>query len=53
MKRNPIFIYNNIDEQKLVYANQLTVKDWNRIINCLKEENMVTPLEDNSGMEMN
>lgn len=23
------------------------------IINCLKEENMVTPLEDNSGMEMN
>lgn len=35
MKRNPIFIYNNIDKQNLVYANQLTVKQWNDIINKL------------------
>lgn len=35
MKRNPIFIYNDIDKQNLVYANQLTVKQWNDIINKL------------------
>lgn len=35
MKRNPIFIYNNIDKQNLVYANQLTVKQWNDIVNKL------------------
>lgn len=35
MKRNPTFVYNNIDKQNLVYANQLTVKQWNDIVNKL------------------
>ena len=40
MKRNTSFInyYNNIDEQKLVHANQLSIRDWNIIINKLKSQ---------------
>lgn len=38
MKRNHIFIYNKIDKQNLSHANQLTVRDWNNIINQLSAQ---------------
>ena len=31
----PKFIYNSIDKQKKKYANELTIKEWNDIINIL------------------
>ena len=35
IKKQPI-LFNSIDEQRLSYANQLTVKSWNDIINILR-----------------
>lgn len=39
--------YNTIEDQKLTHANQLTVYDWNRIINILKTQsnNNTTDIE--------
>lgn len=38
MKRYPKFIYNAIDTQNIVFANQLKMSDWNNIINVLKTQ---------------
>ena len=38
MKRYPEFIYNAIDKQNIVFANQLKMSDWNNIINVLKTQ---------------
>lgn len=36
--KNQKILYNNIDDQKILYANQLTTKSWNDIINILKAQ---------------
>ena len=41
MKRNHIFIYNKIDKQNLSHANQLTVRDWNNIINQIAPDKII------------
>lgn len=38
MKRYPEFVYNAIDTQNIVFANQLKMSDWNNIINVLKTQ---------------
>lgn len=38
MKRYPEFVYNAIDKQNIVFANQLKMSDWNNIINVLKTQ---------------
>ena len=38
MKRYPEFIYNAIDNQSIVYTNQLKMSDWNNIINVLRTQ---------------
>lgn len=38
MKRYPEFIYNAIDNQNIVSANQLKMSDWNNIINVLRTQ---------------
>ena len=38
IKKDANIVYNNIDDQKLTYANQLSIKAWNNIINSLKAQ---------------
>lgn len=38
MKRYPEFVYNAIDNQSIVYTNQLKMSDWNNIINVLRTQ---------------
>lgn len=37
-EKNQKILYNSIPEQRLTYANQLTVKSWNDIVNILKTQ---------------